>query len=361
MSSENLALLSMRNKFKEQLRTIKVTEDFGGSFLKKYLYKYCIGKNFTVVFRLTGQWNGGYNANIQIKNAGTSIIYNWYLRADGLDDYVENYIGTSSTYCRLRERYGIKMELKEEFNAIYAPALAEKGFTYNKRYDMHVKIVDGELFQFIKYTKKQWYRNGYKQFIVVGGVVSIYTYSLQKKDLVNCGTTPFGYARNLFQVRNIPQDYAYNDENIIEVIESSLEHTMRYIVPVLERVTDLNTYIEFCKIMEIGALKCADKGAACSSDALVLIQTENHDDFEDFFNESLECTMKEREDLTGIERENFYRQQYDLLYRGIIELIPKARDKVYENPELYAEVQEELKRRKEANLNILKRNAVIVE
>ena len=253
------------------------------------------------------------------------------------------------------------MELKEKFNAVYAPVLEEKGFTYNKRYNMHIRMVNGELFQFIKYTKTQCYRKGYKQFIVMGGMVSIYTYSLRKKELVNCGTTPFGYARTLFDERDVPQDYAYNDENIREVIELSLKHTMRYIVPILDRVTDLDSYIEFCKIMEIDALRCADMGAACNTDAFVLIQAENHEDFEDLFNESLEHTMKERKELTGTIKEGFYEDQYRLLHRGIVELVAKARDKVYENPELYAEVQAELKRRKETNIKTLRRNGVMVE
>ena len=34
---------------------------------------------FQVTFTLTGQWNGGYNANVKIENTGDTVIENWYL------------------------------------------------------------------------------------------------------------------------------------------------------------------------------------------------------------------------------------------------------------------------------------------
>ena len=251
------------------------------------------------------------------------------------------------------------MDLKEEFNAAYATALSKEGFVYNKKYDMHVRFVNGELFQYIRYMKRPWYRRGYKEFTVYAGIVSVYAYSLLKKELTQCGNGLSGYAALLFGVPGVEQSYAYNNENMKELIELSLEQTCKYIVPVFNQVADLDSYIEFCKEIEIELLRGADKYDRGQNDALVLIQAENHDDFEDFFHKCLDFDMKTRKELTGTIEEGYYEAEYDLMYDGIIESIAKARDIVYNNPKLYAEALEELKRRKEANLATLKRNGVI--
>ncbi len=39
-------------------------------------------KNFKVIFSLTSQWEGGYNAGIKIENTGENAIENWYLSFD---------------------------------------------------------------------------------------------------------------------------------------------------------------------------------------------------------------------------------------------------------------------------------------
>ena len=40
------------------------------------------GDGYRVIFTLTSQWEGGYNANIRIENTGESVIENWYLGFD---------------------------------------------------------------------------------------------------------------------------------------------------------------------------------------------------------------------------------------------------------------------------------------
>lgn len=40
------------------------------------------GENFKVTFSLTGNWNGGYNANVRIENTGNTTIENWALGFD---------------------------------------------------------------------------------------------------------------------------------------------------------------------------------------------------------------------------------------------------------------------------------------
>ena len=39
-------------------------------------------ENYRITYTLTGYWNGGYNANIQIDNTGSETIENWILNFD---------------------------------------------------------------------------------------------------------------------------------------------------------------------------------------------------------------------------------------------------------------------------------------
>lgn len=223
------------------------------------------------------------------------------------------------------------MDLKEEFNTRYAAALSEEGFVYGKRYDMHIRFVNGELFQYVRYVKLQRCRKGYREFNVEAGIVSVYAYSLLKKDLANCAVSVSEYAMHLFGVRDIPQCYSYNDENMKTLIDLSLKGTIKYVIPVLNQVTGLDSYIEYCRELRIDILGCADRCGDCKNDALVLIQAKNHDDFEDFFQKRLDCTMTERRKMTGTVEEGFYESQYELLHHGIVELIAGARDREFKD------------------------------
>lgn len=115
----------------------------------------------------------------------------------------------------------------------------------------------------------------------------------------------------------------------------------------------MNSYIQFQKKFGLTAIRGANE---FWSDSLVLIKANNHDDFQDLFEKELDIAKKDLEDGTiG----GTFDEQYDLLYNGIISLIPKSRDAVYNDPELYAKAIKEAEKRKEKNIEILKEYKVI--
>ena len=168
---------------------------------------------------------------------------------------------------------------------------------------------------------------GIKRYDIFAGTVSIYSSSVDKDFLrrAGCGI-------NNYYEENLPHGMWYTEENITASIEESLDKTMKIIIPVLNEVIDLNTYISFCKktnsIVEIGS---ADKFWA---DSLALIMADNHDDFQDVFQKAYEDVKEEfRLNKCG----GTYEEEYESIYDGIINRIAKSRDKVYQDEKLYAE------------------------
>lgn len=63
-------------------------------------------ESFRVICSLTGQWDGGYNANIRIENTGNSVIENWYLSCE-FQNEISN-IWNAEIYQKENGKYIIK-------------------------------------------------------------------------------------------------------------------------------------------------------------------------------------------------------------------------------------------------------------
>jgi len=257
--------------------------------------------------------------------------------------------------------FGIKKEnimtFKKTFKDIYSEALIKKGYQYNSKYGMFVKFVNGELLQYITYHGTSSIKRGYKAYRVMCGILSVYTHSYLRQQLLYWVSDLFYFScSHGMQQDESCRQYHYNEENMQTVIEESLKKTMEVIVPIFDGVQDLESYIEFQKKTRIDALRGASNLRLCINDALVLIKADNHDDFTNIIQKELDRCKKmiEQKQMGGT-----YEEQENLLYRAINVAIVESRDKIYENPELYAEALKEIERRKQKNLQILREYKVI--
>lgn len=250
------------------------------------------------------------------------------------------------------------MSFKNCFNNIFSKDLEKYGFLYNKKLGKHIKIINGEIIQFISYIKSKSTKKGYQAFNVFSGMASIYCESLDDEWLRNLGIDLHTMVYNVCPEDRLniqPIDYEYNNDTMVEVIELALQHTKEIILPLFDEVNDLNTYIykyvTYCK------RSCISGANRFNADSLALIVSDNHDNFNDWLQRDYDraenyCKKSNRLDILDSERE--------LLYRAIVTNIVEKRDEVYNDTELYSKAIDEAKTRKANNTFYLRENDLIV-
>ena len=240
--------------------------------------------------------------------------------------------------------------LKTTFKNVYAATLNREGFKYNSQYGYFFRVINKELIQYITYKTLSSIERGMKCFDVVAGTVSIYSQSIDKNFLRMAG-------RGLGIYTGIATDklgVCYNEEESDKAIKKTLFKVKDAVIPLLNEVVDLNSYIGFRK--KISGFSEIRGGEKFRADSLVLIMADNHDDFQDVFQNEI-AQLKELFRLNKIG--GTFDEQYAILYDAIICKIVKSRDKVYQDKQLYAEAIAEAERRKAANLEYLRSMKVI--
>ncbi|MCI8669103.1 MAG: hypothetical protein HFI34_06225 [Lachnospiraceae bacterium] len=248
-----------------------------------------------------------------------------------------------------------ELTINKAFQEVFGKELEKYGFYKMKRSKYYVKLVNGEIFQYISYLKEPSGIKGYHGFTIDAGILTIYSKTLEPKELVHRSGSLLSYARNSSyeERRNISRIIYKDADTLRQGVKFGLEKTKELILPLFEEVKDLNSYIEFRKYQRLDFLCGADR---LKEDSILLIQADNHEDFMAFFEKKLAETMEavKRGDGGGD-----YEYHYKMLYHSIIQCIAEPRDKVYSDEKLYARVMEELERRKEQNLKILQSHGVI--
>ena len=235
-----------------------------------------------------------------------------------------------------------------EFNKQFKEGLAQYGFVYNSKYKAHVRMVNGEILQYIMYESEMAYQRGNKAFTIFAGMLSVYCEELTREDLQMFGERLYNYSYDKKDLRG----WEYNDSTMLEMIERSLVRTKEVILPFFDQVTDLNSYIEFKKYYGIDSLDGVHK---FRYDSLVFFKADNHDDFMDLFTARMEeIREKLKKEMSGEELEEAYQKAYAKYHECLIEHIPEYRDKIYNDPDLYAKAIAEADRRREANLQQLR-------
>ena len=241
---------------------------------------------------------------------------------------------------------------KTLFKNIYAEPLNAEGFKYNSKYGYFFRILNNELIKYITFINCFSSVKGKKCYNIFAGTVSIYSESVDKGFLRMAGRTLYSFTREIKDKSGFY--YVERENEMIASIEVSLERTMKYVIPLLNDVIDLETYISFRKktdgLIEIGP---ADTFWA---DSLALIMADNHDDFQDVFQNEI---AKSKELISMNKIGVTLEEEYENLYDAIICRVAKSRDKVYQDKQLYTEAIAEAKRRKTANLEYLRSMKVI--
>jgi len=220
------------------------------------------------------------------------------------------------------------MTIDKAFKDVYSNLLEEYGYQYCAKLKRFVKVVNNELVFFIGLKKVSALRKGNKAFTIKAGISSIYFF-------YECFKMIFDFNEHELQVFSPTRDYGwgfdYNEENILEMMEKSAEITKELVIPVLENVKDLKIYVRYAKEYNLRVLKHCD---VYMYDSLVLIITNNHDDF-------MELLRDIRED-----ERDFMKERIETIYTT-------PRDNVYKNPKLLKAAYEEAEKRKKENLKML--------
>lgn len=246
--------------------------------------------------------------------------------------------------------------LSTEFNKYYKQQLKAYGFIKLKGLPYFGKLINNEIFQFITFHNMNSLIKGKKAFTIDVGILTIYSKSLDKHSLA-IWINPLMNFRNIDESLNERFDdiyaFYYDDQSISDTLAKTFEETKSIAFPYMDKILSLEDYIWYCKYMHIALLRNADQ---FYQDSLLLVKTNNHDDFLDIFEKQssvmLKCFGNNPNDKDYLQ----IRKEY---YKSIVEEIAQARDRVYDNPELYAKAMEELERRKQVNIETLKSYGII--
>ena len=231
------------------------------------------------------------------------------------------------------------MTLNKAFKDVYCKFLTEQGYQWCSKLQRFVKVVNQELIYFIGLKKVPAWLKGNKGFTITAGIMSVYfskradwTHGCTEDKLFKWAFDYTGLQLQMFSATyEYGMGFEYNEQNMIEVVEKSAEITKKLVLPVFAEVTDLTSYVKYAKEYTINVLRMCDKFI---DDSLVLILTNNHDDF-------MECLQKEKE------------SEREFIKQCIEESYTTPRDRVYNNPELLKAALEEAKKCKKTNLEML--------
>jgi hypothetical protein len=246
---------------------------------------------------------------------------------------------------------GTKMKsINSVYKSIFGDYLTPLGFVNWKRTDFFLRLIGGNILQYV-YLKKEYTRfKGWKEFTIYAGVRSIFSESMEKGHLLYSSSSLLYLAGSDYSIEQRRKLFSisYNEATIEEAVKHALEKTIEIIMPKLNSVTDLDSCIDYYKRYCSDMLGWAED---FSHDSLLLIKTDNHETFMKEFQESLDSDIKrlEKGEIGGD-----YNSTYKALYYGLITAIADSRDKVYNAPELYAKAIAELERREKANLETLR-------
>jgi hypothetical protein len=260
------------------------------------------------------------------------------------------------------------------FKQVFGEALKSRGFVKVKgRQPYLVRVVGNEILHVVAFKNEWCGEPGYKEFGVYGGVGTVY----RKIFDFSCGVRDnISWLCNLrdYYTKSNPADFddywkeltffrfqMDNEESLYRKMKHALKETERIMLPVLDQVSDLDACIEFLRVYNSTSLYMSkynedytfgyeDDNEDCN-ESLLYIQTDNHDNLVQKFNELLAVTAK------AIENGKSGYRPYEIEKKAYEEWRVRTvtrRDNIYNTPKLYEKIMEELERRKKANTETLR-------
>lgn len=237
------------------------------------------------------------------------------------------------------------MSFNSQFKLIFGETFQSEGFRYCTKLNVFVKMLSEDLLAFLGVKSAPAWNKGSKGFMLTAGIISTYYESIDKKMILYEGRD-----LNVFLPKNeVRVSFEYDDDTMEDVISTTAFYVKERLLPVFNRVFDLNSYIEYLKDYLFSSLRGCD---SFRGESLVLIKADNHDDFQKYFQEKVDETNAEIDAGrvgAGYTKEDCYND----LFHGIIEGVVYPRDKVYSDKKLYREALEEAERRKNENMEKL--------
>lgn len=244
------------------------------------------------------------------------------------------------------------MSLISVFNNIYAAELSNYGFKKMKGIACFGRIINKDIFQYVMLINRKSLEKNKKGFTIISGIFTVYSPALNKVLFENYGNffTDFEFMECLPHTELIKLcDLSYDTQSVHSNIKQSLEGFKSVMLPYLNQIITLNDYIGYCRRMKISLLKNAEQ---MWGDSILLLKTNNHDDFTDDYNRI--CTLLLREQYNNNLNDPDYIRTKKIYYDAIVVGIAQSRDRVYNDKCLYEQAMNLMEKRKKHNFKILK-------
>ncbi len=260
------------------------------------------------------------------------------------------------------------------FKQVFGEALKSRGFVKVKgRQPYLVRVVGNEILHVVAFKNEWCGEPGYKDFSIRGGVATVYRKSID----FSCGVrdnSNWLCALRKYYIESNPTDfddywkeltffrYQMNNEGgLYRKMEQAWKETEKIMLPILDRVSDLDVCIEFLRVYNSTSLNVREYDENYRfgyeddnedhNESLLYIQTDNHDDLVQKYNEMLAETAKAIEN--GKPGYGPYEVEKKAYEEWRVETTTR-RDSIYNTPKLYERIMEELERRKKANTETLR-------
>ena len=231
------------------------------------------------------------------------------------------------------------MTFNRAFKDIFGTVLYEKEYNYSSKLNRFIKVYNNELVYSVTYRNIPAVCKGKRCFTVTAGIRTIFYETFDKWGFESTEHDLLVYylryndntIDNSSYIINKMQ-FIYDEVSLCETIEHALSEVVNFILPILDMVNDLTSYVNYAKRIQMMSLKHGDRFLG---DSLVLFLNNNHEDFED----EIEMSSKNDDPV--------------FIRKCIKEDIIEPRERVYNDKILLERAFAEAKKRRKCNLDTL--------
>ena len=156
------------------------------------------------------------------------------------------------------------MSFNSQFKLIFGETFQTEGFRYCSKLNVFVKMLNEDLMAFFGVKTAPAWNKGAKGFFLTAGIISTYHSSIDKKSILYAGQD-----LNSFLPRNEARvSFEYTEDTMEEIISATALYVKERLMPIFNRVYDLDSFIDFLKEYSINKLRACD---TFEGESLVLI------------------------------------------------------------------------------------------
>lgn len=157
------------------------------------------------------------------------------------------------------------MSFNSQFKLIFGETFQTEGFRYCSKLNVFVKMLNEDLMAFFGVKTAPAWNKGAKGFFLTAGIISTYHSSIDKKSILYAGQD-----LNSFLPRNEARvSFEYTEDTMEEIISATALYVKERLMPIFNRVYDLDSFIDFLKEYSINKLRACD---TFEGESLVLIK-----------------------------------------------------------------------------------------